>query len=83
MGGVIMRYGVEDYAILVGRDRDTQEFVAVVREFPSLSWVAATRAAAAAGLRELLYEIIQDMYEQGEDVPTPQPTPVLSDLQPA
>lgn len=78
-----MRYGIDDYAILVGRDRDTQEFVAIVREFPSLSWVAESRVDAAAGLRDVLNGVLQDMYEHGEGVPTPQPTPVLSDLQPA
>lgn len=78
-----MRYGVDDYAMLVGRERETQEFVAVVREFPSLSWIADSRVDAAAGLRRLLGQILDDMYEQGEDVPTPQRTPILSDLLPA
>lgn len=80
---MIVRYGVDDYAILVGRDGDTQEYVAVVREFPSLSWVAGTRIDAAAGLRNVLSEILVDMYESGEDVPGPQRTPILNDLQPA
>jgi hypothetical protein len=78
-----MRYRVDDYAMLVGRDRETQEFVAVVREFPSLSWVAESRVDAAVGLRSLLGDILDDMYSQGEDVPTPQRTPILSDLLPA
>lgn len=77
-----MRYGVDDYAMLVSRERETQEFVAVVREFPSLSWIADSRVDAAAGLRRLLGQILNDMYEQGEDVPTPQRTPILSDLLP-
>ncbi len=78
-----MRYTVDDYALLVGVDRASREFVAVVREFPSLSWVAGTRVDAAAGLREVLSEVLSDMYANGEDVPAPQRTPVLNDLQPA
>jgi len=83
MGGAIVRYSVDDYSLLVGRDRETKEYVAVVREFPSLSWVADSRVAAAAGLRHVLADILRDMYDHGEDVPAPQRTPVLSDLQPA
>lgn len=78
-----MRYIADDYSILVGRDRDTKEYVAVVREFPSLSWVADSRIDAAAGLRAILSDILGDMYDHHEDVPAPQRTPVLSDLQPA
>ena len=78
-----MRYSVDDYSMLVGVDRDTKEYVAVVREFPSLSWIAETRVDAAAGLRGVLQAVLDDMYEHGEDVPAPQRTPVLSDLQPA
>ena len=82
-GGAIVRYRVDDYAVLAGRDRETQEYVAVVREFPSISWVADSRVDAAAGLRRVLSDILDDMYEHGEDVPAPQRTPVLSDLLPA
>lgn len=78
-----MRHSVNEYAVLVGVDRETREFVAVVREFPSLSWVAGSRIDAAAGLRSVLTDVLEDMYEHGEDVPAPQPTPVLTDLQPA
>lgn len=78
-----MRYRVPDYAILVGRDQGSQEFLAVIREFPSLSWVADSRVDAAAGLRRLLGDVLDDMYDQGEDVPAPQRTPVLNDLVPA
>ena len=81
--GATMRYTVDDYAILVGLDRETKEFVAVVREFPSLSWVAGSRVDAAAGLRNVLSAVLDDMYDNGEDVPTPQGTPVLIDLLPA
>lgn len=76
-----MRYRCDDYLILVGRDRASNEFVAVVREFPSLSWIADTRVAAAAGLRRLLADILDDMYEHGESVPAPQLTPDLVDVQ--
>lgn len=77
-----MRHTVDDYVVLVGRDRESREFVAIVREFPSLSWVGDSRIEAAAGLRAVLESVLTDMYENGEDVPGPQPS-VLSDLLPA
>lgn len=67
-----MNYKVNDYDILVGRDRSTGEYVAIVREFPSLSWVSEyNRSLAAQGMRTLLLEVLTDMEEDGETPPTP------------
>jgi hypothetical protein len=66
------RFHARDYTVQTGRDRVTGEYVAIVNEFPSLSWVSAiSRGLAASGLRELLDDVLDDMYEEGEDVPAP------------
>jgi predicted RNase H-like HicB family nuclease len=65
------RHLAEDYDIYVGRDRLTAEYVAIVREFPSLSWVSVDRKLAAVGMRDLLAEVLADMYEDGDPVPAP------------
>ena len=61
----------EDYTILVGVDRVTDEYVAVVREFPGLSWVADSKTDAAAGLMAMLNDLLADMHANGESVPEP------------
>ena len=66
-------YTSADYTFVTGRDRETGEFVAIVREFPSLSWISSiSRAHAADGLRRLLSDVLDDIYEDGEQPPTPE-----------
>lgn len=66
------RFHARDYTVQTGRDRITGEYVAIVKEFPSLSWVSSiSRGLAAAGLRELLDTVLDDMYTDGEEVPAP------------
>lgn len=68
----MMGYTVNDYRIYTGRDRVTGEYVAVVREFPGLSWVSdISRDFAASGLRDLLVDVLEDIREDGEDAPVP------------
>lgn len=63
-----------DYEVSVKRDAQSGEFVALAREFPSLSWLARTPQLARRGLRHLLDEVIADMKRTGEPVPEPRPT---------
>ncbi|MDD7944558.1 hypothetical protein PUW79_07940 [Microbacterium sp. NE2HP2] len=68
----MQRYYARDYDVQTGRDRETGEYVAIVKEFPSLSWVSEyNRVLAASGLRDLLNDVLEDMYANGEDVPRP------------
>lgn len=64
-------YTSRDYRVETGIDRVTGDVVAVAREFPSLSWVDESRSAAAQGLRDLLDDVLDDMYSLGEEPPTP------------
>lgn len=50
---------------------DDGEYVGLVAEFPSLSWLAPTAAEAVAGASELVEGILADMEETGETPPVP------------
>jgi predicted HicB family RNase H-like nuclease len=47
------------------------EYVGLVAEFPSLSWLAASAADAIAGIAQLVDDTIADMAETGETPPVP------------
>lgn len=42
-----------------------------VAEFPSLSWLDQTRAAALGGMERLVAQVVQDMKANGEPMPSP------------
>lgn len=47
------------------------EFVGLVAEFPSLSWLAESPSEAVAGAERLVDDILADMAETGEKPPVP------------
>ena len=47
------------------------DHVGLCAEFPSLSWLALTPAAALSGIQHLVRECLADMYAAGEAVPAP------------
>ena len=47
------------------------EFIATVVEFPSLSWIADSREAALTGLTSVVEEVLEDMLNEGEEIPAP------------
>ncbi|GAA2427574.1 type II toxin-antitoxin system HicB family antitoxin [Mycolicibacterium llatzerense] len=50
---------------------EDNEYVGLVAEFPSLSWLAETAAEAVAGAVDLVDGILADMAETGETPPAP------------
>lgn len=50
---------------------EDQEYVATVAEFPSLSWLDADRQQAEQRLLDLVAEVVEDIEDSGEVVPTP------------
>ncbi|GAA0381595.1 hypothetical protein GCM10009541_25170 [Micromonospora gifhornensis] len=62
---------ITHYTYRVTWSAEDREFVATVAELPSLSWLAPSQVEALQGLQELLREVIEDMQEQGEQVPLP------------
>ena len=50
----------------VTRSPDDGEHVALCAEFPSLSWLAKTPAAALKGIRKTVANVVADMQASGE-----------------
>lgn len=50
---------------------EDNEYVGLVAEFPSLSWLAPTAAEAVEGASRLVDDILADMKDTGETPPTP------------
>lgn len=66
-----MMMDAEKYTYQVFWSEEGQEYVATVLEFPSLSWLAPLRREAEDGLVNLVADVLEDMKESGEAVPTP------------
>lgn len=64
-----MTYTPDQYEIRV--EIHYGDYTALVREFPSLSWIAESEDAARAGMRDLLDEVLEDMRESNEPIPAP------------
>lgn len=66
-----VRREVAHHTYRVSWSPEDQEFVATCIEFPSLSWLAASQQAALSGLEDLIASIIDDLANQGEEIPVP------------
>ncbi|MEI2715012.1 MAG: toxin-antitoxin system HicB family antitoxin [Nocardioides sp.] len=62
---------VAHYTYRVTWSAEDSEYVATCLEFPSLSWLAGSRAAAIDGLEQLLADVVADMASTGEAIPEP------------
>lgn len=47
------------------------EYVGLCAEFPSLSWLASTHEKALKGIRSVVKDCVDDMEQNGEEVPVP------------
>lgn len=61
----------DKYSYRVMWSEDDQEYVGLVAEFPSLSWLSKSQEAAFNGIRKLAREVVADMKKQGEQIPEP------------
>lgn len=59
------------YTYRVTWSAEDGEYVATCLEFPSLSWLAESRGDAIDGLERMVAEVVDDMTDNGEDVPQP------------
>jgi predicted HicB family RNase H-like nuclease len=59
------------YAYRAEWSPEDDEYVGLVAEFPSLSWLAPTAGEAIAGAERLVDDILADMAETGEVPPVP------------
>ncbi len=62
---------VDHYTYRVSWSPEDGEYVGTCAEFPSLSWLAKTPSAALAGIGRVVAEVVADLRESGESVPTP------------
>lgn len=61
----------EHYTFRVTWSPEDGEHAGLCLEFPSLSWLAATREEAFAGICKLVQDIVADMRDNGEPLPEP------------
>ena len=59
------------YTYRVTWSADDAEYVGLVAEFPSLSWLAAEQVEALVGIRRLVDDVVEDLVSAGDPVPTP------------
>lgn len=62
---------VERYTYRVLWSEEDQEFVGLCAEFPSLSWLDQSQAAALAGIVRLVGKVVADMRRSKEPIPIP------------
>lgn len=62
---------VDHYTYRVTWSAADNEFVGLVAEFPSLSWLADAQVDALLGIRNLVSDVVADLESSGERVPTP------------
>jgi len=62
---------VDHYTYRITWSADDKEFVGLVTEFPSLSWLAASQIDALTGIRELVITVVAEMEYAGEPAPEP------------
>lgn len=58
------------YTYRVRWSAEDAAFVGTVAELPSLSWCAEDPASALTGIRSLVDDVVADMAETGEGLPT-------------
>ena len=59
----------EHYTYRITWSEEDNEFVGLCSEFPSLSWLAATRQEALDGIMDLVSSAVSDMLSNGEIPP--------------
>jgi predicted HicB family RNase H-like nuclease len=67
----IQRPDVSRYTYRVTWSVEDNEFVATCAEFPSLSWLRDSQAAALQGLVDVVAHTVDDLVSQDEAVPEP------------
>lgn len=61
----------DKYSYRVLWSEEDQEYIGLVAEFPSLSWLSKSQEAAFKGIRKLAKEVVTDMKKHGETIPEP------------
>jgi predicted HicB family RNase H-like nuclease len=62
---------IQHYTYRVTWSAEDDEFVGLVAEFPSLSWLDPDQIEALEGIRKLVADVVVDLESNGEAVPQP------------
>lgn len=62
---------ISHYTYRVTWSAEDGEYVGLVAEFPSLSWLDADQIGALRGIRDVVEEVVAEMERSGEAPPTP------------
>lgn len=66
-----MALNFEKYTYRVTWSEEDDEFLGLCSEFPSLSWLAETSEKTLKGIHLVVKTSIEDMLENGEEIPLP------------
>ena len=61
----------DKYTYRVMWSEEDGEFAGLCAEFPGLSWLASSPEEALNGIRSVVKDCVEDMVENGEDIPRP------------
>lgn len=61
----------DHYTYRVTWSSEDDQYVGLVAELPSLSWLADSQPDALAGIRRVVDDVVRDLQAAGESVPTP------------
>lgn len=62
---------VDHYTYRVTWSSEDDEFVGLVAEFPSLSWLDGNQIAALTGIRALVADVVAELEAAGQEPPWP------------
>lgn len=61
----------DHYTYRVTWSSEDDQYVGLVAELPSLSWLADSQVGALAGIRRVVDDVVRDLQLAGESVPMP------------
>lgn len=61
----------DHYTYRVTWSPEDGQYVGLVAEFPSLSWLTDSQADALAGIRRVVDDVVRDLEATGESIPVP------------
>lgn len=61
---------IDHYTYRITWSEEDQEYVGLCVEFPSLSWLAESQESALKGIRLVVRDVVSEMTETGESIPT-------------
>lgn len=63
-------YSLHHFTYRVTWSPEDNEHLGLCTEFPSLSWLAPTPEGALIGIWQLVHEVVADIQDHGEAIPT-------------